>query len=105
MNVLGNDRLRFISSTAGNETLQAPPPAPDEFVLTNAAVGQHVIDGFKPVQDVIKLSMAQVGSFADVQASLHATANGTLINLGQGSSLLLQGIDPNLLHARNFALT
>ena len=96
--------MRFIYSTAANETLTATPAAPDEFVFTNAAAGSHAITGFNPVQDMIELSNAQFASYAAVQAVTSATAAGALLNLGGGSSLLLQGIDPASLQAHDFVL-
>ena len=96
--------MRFIYSTAANETLTATPAAPDEFVFTNAAAGSYAITGFNPVQDMIELSNAQFASYVAVQAATSATAAGALLNLGGGSSLLLQGIDPASLQAHDFVL-
>jgi hypothetical protein len=100
----GADNMRFIYSGPGGETLAATPTTPDEFVFTNAAAGAHTIAGFNPTQDMIELSSAQFGSFADVQAATTATAAGALIQLGNSSSLLLAGLDAGSLHASNFAL-
>ena len=102
-NVL-DDNMRFIYSTSANETLAATPAAPDEFVFTSFAAGSHTIDGFNPVQDMIEFSKAQFASFADVQAATSAISGGAMINLGNGSSLLLPGVDAGSLHASNFAL-
>ena len=98
-----NDNMQFIYSTAANETLAATPTSPDEFVFTSFAAGAHTITGFNPVQDIIEVSKLHFESFADVQAAMTATAAGTAINLGGGSSLLLAGINPTSLHASNFA--
>ena len=102
-NVLDNI-MQFIYSEAANETLAATPATPDEFVFTSFAAGSHTIDGFNPVQDVIEFSKAQFASFTDVQAATSAISGGAMINLGNGSSLLLPGVDAGSLHASNFAL-
>ena len=96
--------MRFIYSTSADETLAATPAAPDEFVFTSFATGSHTISGFNPMQDVIELSQAQFASFADVQAATSAISGGAMITLGNGSSLLLPGVNPASLHASDFAL-
>jgi hypothetical protein len=57
------------------------------------------------MQDMIELSKAQFASFADVEAVTSAIAGGAMINLGNGSSLSLPGVNPASLHASNFAFT
>ena len=96
--------MRFIYSTSANETLAATPATPEEFVFTSFAAGSHTISGFNPMQDMIEFSKAQFASFADVQAATSAISGGAMINLGNGSSLLLPGVDAGSLHASNFAL-
>jgi hypothetical protein len=56
------------------------------------------------VQDVIEFSKGQFASFTDVQAATSAIAGGAMINLGNGSLLLLPGVDAGSLRAGNFAL-
>jgi hypothetical protein len=102
-NVL-DDNMRFIYSASANETLVATPTTPDEFVFTSFADGAHTIGGFNPVQDLIEFSKAQFASSTDVQAAISATPGGAMIDLGNGSSLLLSGIDAGSLHASNFVL-
>ena len=102
-NVLDNI-MQFIYSEAANETLAATPTTPDEFVFTSFAAGSHTIGGFNPVQDVIEFSKAQFASFTDVQAATSAISGGAMINLSNGSLLLLPGVDAGSLHASNFAL-
>jgi hypothetical protein len=103
-NVVGGQNMRFIYSTAANETLTASPITPDEFVMTNLAAGAHTIAGFAPTQDIVELSKTLFPTFTDLQAHTSASAGGVLIDLGNGSSLLLQGVSPNSLHTSNFAL-
>jgi WD40 repeat protein len=102
-NLLDNN-LRFIYSASANETLAATPASPDEFVFTSFAAGSHTISGFSPVQDMIEFSKVQFPSFADVQAATSAVSGGAMINLGNGSSLLLPGVEAGSLHASNFVL-
>jgi hypothetical protein len=104
--LLGSDEnMRFISSGAANEVLTATPTTPEEFLFNNPAAGAHTISGFSTVQDMIELSGAQFADFAAVQAATTATAAGAVINLGNSTSLLLQGVDASTLHARDFMLT
>jgi WD40 repeat protein len=102
-NLLDNN-LRFIYSASANETLAATPPSPDEFVFSSFAAGSHTISGFNPMQDMIEFSKAQFASFADVQAATSAVSGGAMINLGNGSSLVLPGVEAGSLHASNIAL-
>ncbi len=102
--VIGGDKMRFINSTAANETLTASAPTPDEFVFTSFAAGTHTISGFDPMEDVIAFSKVQFASIADIEAAVTPVAGGAMIHLGSGSSLLLPGVEPASLHASNFAL-
>ena len=88
--------MRFIYGTSANETLPATPAAPDEFVLTSLATGSDTISGFNPAQDMIEFSKAQFASFTDVQAATSAISGGATINLPNGSSLSLPGVDGGL---------
>ena len=73
-------------------------------MFTSFAAGSHTIGGFNPVQDVIEFSKAQFASFTDVQAATSAVSDGAMVNLRNGSSLLLPGVDAGSLHTSNFAL-
>jgi len=100
-----DNSMRFIYSAAANEILTAAPATPEEFVFTSYAAGTHTIAGFNPAQDMIELLNAQFASYADVQAAMSLVPGAVAINLGGGSSLLLPGVDPAVLHAGNFVLT
>jgi hypothetical protein len=56
------------------------------------------------VQDVIEFTKGQFASFTDVQAATSAIAGGAMITLGNGSLLLLPGVDAGSPRAGNFAL-
>ena len=98
------ETMRFIYSTAANETLAATPTNPDEFVFTNVAAGWHTITGFNPTEDSIEFSAAQFQNFASIQQAIIPMAGGAMINFGNGSSLLLSGVEPVSLHPSNFIL-
>jgi hypothetical protein len=98
-----DNSMKFIYSASANETLEATA-APDEFVFSSFASGSHTISGFNPTQDMIELSKAQFTSITEVQAATSTIAGGAMINLGNGNSLLLPGVDTRSLHASNFAL-
>ena len=73
-------------------------------MLTSLTTGSDTISGFNPAQHMIEFSKAQFPSVTDVQAAISAISGGSMINLGNGSSLLLPGVDTGSLHASNFAL-
>ena len=104
-NSVGNGAMQFVYSAGAGETLTASAQVPDEFVFTSYAAGAHTIAGFNASQDVIQLSAAKFASFADVQQATTASGGGAMINLGNGSSLALSGVNPATLHASNFALS
>jgi hypothetical protein len=81
-----------------------PRVSPCEFAFTSFAAGSHTIDEFNPLQDIIEFSKEQFASLSDVQAATSAVSGGAMINLGNGSSLLLDGINPAPLHTSDFAL-
>jgi hypothetical protein len=103
-NLVGNDRMQFISGASGNAPLIASALMPTEFTFTNFAAGSHTISGFDPRQDIIELNKAQFANFSAVQAATASSGSGALITLNGFSSLLLQGVNPASLHASNFAL-
>ncbi len=104
-NVLGtNDTMRFIYSGQANEALSAASTIAEEFVFTAATAGIHTIIGFNPEQDSIALRAASFPDFGAVQNSIAAIPDGAMIDLGNGGSLLLAGVDRTSLHASNFML-
>ena len=96
---LGLDGMRFINGDAASV---AATPGADEFVFTGSSAGTHTVSGFSPMQDIIELSAAAFGGFAQVQAASVDTGGGTLLALGGGSSLLIQGVAPGALSASDF---
>jgi hypothetical protein len=102
-NVSGFDSMKFIYPTPTNTPLAATPSVADEFVLTSIGSHSQSIVGFDPMQDIVELSKAQFTSFTQVQAATSAISGGAMINLGNGGSLVLPGVNPASLHAANFA--
>ena len=96
---LGLDGMRFIS---GDAAILTATPGPDEFVFTSPSAGTHTISGFSPTQDIIELSAAAFAGFAQVQSASASLGGGTLLSLGGGSSLLIQGVAPGALSAGDF---
>ncbi len=102
-NVSGFDSMKFIYPTPTNAPLAGTPAVADEFVLTSLSSVSQTITGFDPMQDIVELSKAQFTSFTQVQAATSAISGGAMINLGNGGSLVLPGVNPASLHAANFA--
>jgi beta-glucanase (GH16 family) len=96
----GSDNMHFIYANA-TTPLSATSQA-DEFVLNTPTSGQHVINGFAPLQDILELSALHFSSFADVQAHASTAGGGTLIALAPATSVLLTGVAPGSLQAHNF---
>ena len=98
---IGSDDMHFINAASSTGTLHATSQA-DEFVLFGPVTGLQTISGFDPRQDILELSKAKFGTFADVQAHSIASAGGTLLTLDSSSSVLLSGVAPGQLHNTNF---
>ena len=97
----GNEAMHFINDTQSTGTLAAPAGS-DDFILTTFQPGSHVITGFDPTDSVITLSQSIFGSYAAVQQNETQSSGSTIINLGSGSSLTLEGVLPTALTAKNF---
>jgi hypothetical protein len=98
---IGQGGMNFIDGTQSSGALAATIMN-DDFVFTTASAGLHTISGFNPFDDVVTLNQSTFGSYAAVQANEAPNAGGTLITLGGGASLLLAGIQPSTLAAKNF---
>ena len=98
---IGSDGIRFISGATGNATLAATSED-DTFVFTSYAAGLHAISGFNPAHDLIQFALAKFANFAAVQPHITASGSDTLIDLGAGASLRVQGIAPGALGASDF---
>ena len=98
---IGSDGMRFISGATGNATLAATSED-DAFVFTAFAAGAHAIAGFNPAHDLVEFALANFANFAAVQAQSTASGGGTLIALGGGDQLLVQGVAPGALGAGDF---
>ena len=99
---VSNDQMQFIQDTSANLTASAV--SQDEFVMLSFAAGAHSISGFNPAQDIIEFSKAQFPTYAAVDAATTAVAGGSMINLGNGSTLSLPGVNPASMNAHNFVL-
>jgi Ca2+-binding RTX toxin-like protein len=96
----GRDR---IDGGPGNDTLRGGSGA-DVFVF-GARSGIDRIADFAPGTDRLDLSaLPGFGSWAEVQSALSSVPGGAVLDLGGGSLVLLTGIDPALLSARDFLL-
>jgi Ca2+-binding RTX toxin-like protein len=75
----------------------------DTFVFTDEDTrwGERIVD-FEDTKDDILIDTQTVLSFDDLHIFEHATLDGTVVNYGAGSFVLL-GIDPSLISADDFA--
>ena len=97
----GQGGLHFINGTQGAGALAGTALA-DDFVFTAAQPGTHSITGFDPLHDMITLGQSAFGSYAAIQAAETVTNGSTVIALGGGGSLTIQGVLPAALTAHNF---
>ncbi|MBR0717254.1 S-layer family protein [Bradyrhizobium liaoningense] len=88
--VSGDDHL---TASSGNDLLVFSQP-----------IGHDVVYSFDAMHDQIDLiDYANFTSFADIQAHTVSDANGNaVIELGEGQSITLQGVDPTSLTASDF---
>jgi hypothetical protein len=93
--------MNFINGTTSTAPLVATSQ-PDTFVLSPFDPGAHVISGFNVNQDVIEFSKSLFANFGALQAAATPAGGDTLINLGGGSSLTVQGVVPTALKATDF---
>jgi hypothetical protein len=95
--------MAFIwDGTAIDSTLTASGFGSNAFDFRTGPFGNDVINGFNTTRDLIQFGVSEFASFAALQPNLTATAGGTLVTLGQNSSVLLQGVAPSQLQAKDF---
>ena len=99
--VIGTDRMNFIDGSKGTAPLAATSQ-PDDFNFRSFAAGAHTIGGFNPSQDVVEFSKSLFADFSTLQSHTTATGSDSLIDLGGGSSLTMQGVLPTALHSTDF---
>ncbi|BBK37528.1 hypothetical protein STAQ_26060 [Allostella sp. ATCC 35155] len=100
--VFGGDGNDWISGDLGSDTLSGGSGA-DRFVFRSGAGTDRIADFSSAEGDRLELEAGLNGtgidSFAELQARMTAGAEGTLIDLGDGNSLLIQGVQPAGLSA------
>ncbi|MCC7272964.1 MAG: hypothetical protein IT561_09860 [Alphaproteobacteria bacterium] len=101
---LGRDSLR---GEDGNDTLEGGPGL-DTFYFGSGGGDDRIVD-FAPTEDAIALESDINGTgldaaspFSAFTARLSATAEGTLLDLGDGDTVLIAGIQPGQLQAAHF---
>ncbi len=102
----GNDGASFLAPSVvtpppGDATVNAASPALYDF--SGGKFGNDTITGFDVKQDVVKLSASQVGSFQAVQDAMSPVNGGTLIQLDNAHSVLLQSVPTSALTTSDFA--
>ena len=100
--VFGGDGNDWISGDLGSDTLSGGSGA-DRFVFRSGAGADRIADFSSAEGDRLELEAGLNGtgvdSFAELQARMTAGAEGTLIDLGGGNSLLILGVQPAGLSA------
>ena len=76
----------------------------DTFVFTEGDAGADRITDFGTGADRVDLSSFNLAGFAAVQAALSDTADGVLLDLGGGQSVLFEGLDQAGLLEQHFLL-
>jgi hypothetical protein len=101
---IGPGEVHFINGTDSTGTITGGI-LNEDFTFTSSLAGSHVITGFDPVHDLIGLSLAQFTNFTDL-APYETNSNGSvMLNLGNGSTLTLQGVSAASLSAKNFTFS
>jgi hypothetical protein len=97
--IVGSESDDILMGMEGNDTLTGGLGA-DTFVF-NQEGGDDIITDFSSDEDVIDLS-AFAGSRYDLMQHITQTGNDVNIDLGNGDSVTLEGVDLNSLHTDDF---
>jgi hypothetical protein len=90
------------TGTAANTTLTGSSWGNNVFALGAIPIGNDVIAGFNPANDIIQLSTTEASSFSAIQADLTNTSSGALVTFDANDSVLISGVAASSLHAANF---
>ena len=97
----GQNGADTLQGGQGNDTMKGGNGA-DTFVFAND-VGANLIEDFQAGTDKVDLAgNTALNRFADVRAAATDQANGVLIDLGGGQSVVLDGVFENALSASDF---
>ncbi|WP_374442953.1 calcium-binding protein [Stella sp.] len=100
--VFGGDGGDWLSGDLGNDSLSGGSGG-DRFVFRSGGGADRVIDFASAQGDKLELEAGLNGtgvdSFSELQGRMTGSAQGTLIDLGGGNSLLIQGVQPAGLSA------
>lgn len=102
----GNDTIHagatgtLLDGGAGNDLLFAGVGA--DHIVFQSGYGADQVAGFATAHDVIDLAGSGLLYLADVTSHLTDTANGAVLDLGNGTSLTLLGVSAGSLTAGNF---
>lgn len=99
--VLGQGGMNFINGNATTGEVTATILT-DDFDFASPTPGAHEIAGFDPLHDAVTLDQTRFGSYPAVLAHETQVPAGTMLNLGNGSTLTLEGVLPSALSAHNF---
>jgi hypothetical protein len=94
----------IVNPPTGSAGLTAAPGTPTLFAFDGVGFGNDTIGGFDPTIDTIELPQTFAANFAGLQTLFSADSGGTLISLGAGQSILIEGVAPGNLGAANFLL-
>lgn len=72
-------------------------------IVLKAGYGADRVSGFSVAADKVDLTGSGLTFFADVKAHLSQTASGALLDLGGGTSLIIEGVSTSALGLGNFA--
>lgn len=100
--LVGGTGTNVLTAGPGNMTLVGGGQT-DLFVFLDGATSATEIDGFNTVHDFIKLSGFAATDAQNALAGAHASANGTLMTLSDGTQINFVGIAPGSLTISNFA--
>ena len=99
--IVGSESDDILMGLAGNDTLTGG--FGDDTFVFNSGGGADIITDFGEGNDVIDLSdFAGYDSLANVKSHSTQTGNDVTIDLGNGNSVTLEGVDLNSLHTDDF---
>jgi hypothetical protein len=104
LSIMGSEAACALRAAPVGDAVLTATRSPDLFVFGDIAFGNDTIVGFDPAQDTVRLSHSRV---ADLDALRNATTDlggGTLITLGTGQSVMINGVASSSLGPGNLII-
>ena len=89
--LFGNDGIDHLNGGAGNDDLKGGAGA-DTFIFGSGDFGRDTIYDFDLSLDALDISSAHIGSKQDLISAAYETADGVVVDLGNGNTITLNNL-------------